>query len=110
MMRGLIRCGGAALAALLLSLSAAQSHAQTTRLQGVVNINQATAEQLELLPGIGPARSAAIISHRQEHGAFKRTEELVEVPGIGAMALARMKAHLSVKGKTTAKLVDEGSS
>lgn len=98
------------MAALLLSLAAAQGNAQTTRLQGVVNINQATAEQLELLPGIGPARSAAIIAYRQEHGAFKRAEHLVEVPGIGALALERMKAHLAVKGKTTAKLVDGGSS
>ncbi len=75
--------------------------------QGVVNINTATAEQLELLPGVGPARAAAIVAHRKQHGPFERAEDLVAVSGIGNKALARMKSHVVTRGKTTAHL--EGS-
>lgn len=48
-----------------------------------ININTASAEELELLPGIGPALSAAIIEHRKNAGAFRRIEDLMEVSGIG---------------------------
>jgi competence protein ComEA len=92
----------AALAALV--LLAATALAQTTSLSGVVNVNLATAEQLELLPGVGPARAAAIIAHRKQQGPFKRIDDLLQVSGIGEKALARMKTHCVVEGKTTAKL------
>ena len=107
-MRSLIGRGGAALcaAALLLAL-AGNAPAQTTKLEGVVNVNLATAEQLELLPGVGPARAAAIIAYRKQHGPFERPEDLVAVSGIGNKALARMKSHVVTRGKTTAHL--EGS-
>ena len=90
-----------ALATLLLSSASATSWAQTTQIQGKVNINQATAEQLELLPGVGPARAAAIIEYRKRNGPFKRTDQLVEVSGIGQKALERIEPHCSVQGKTT---------
>ena len=92
----------AALAAL--GLLAATALAQTTSLSGVVNVNLATAEQLELLPGVGPARASAIIAHRKQEGPFKRIDDLMQVSGIGEKALARMKAHCVLEGKTTAKL------
>ncbi len=75
-----------------------------TRLIGVVNVNTATPAQLELLPGVGPARARAIIEHRKKSGAFKRVEDLIEVSGIGESALARIRPHCAVKGKTTARL------
>ncbi len=76
-----------------------------TRLVGVVNINTASAEQLELLPGVGPVRAAEIISHRKSRDGFKRVEELVDVSGIGPVALERIRPHVTVSGKTTAKLL-----
>ena len=75
-----------------------------TRLVGVVNVNTATAEELELLPGVGPARARAIIDHRKQHGPFARVDGLVAVSGIGDAALAKIRAHCTVKGKTSAKL------
>ena len=90
-------------AALLVSAAVAvTAHAQTTRLVGVVNVNLATAEQLELLPGIGPARAAAIIEHRVAKGPFAKVDDLVQVSGIGDKALAQIKPHCVLKGKTTA--------
>jgi competence protein ComEA len=50
---------------------------------GLVSINRATAEQLEELPGIGPALSARIIAYRDANGGFKTKEDLLNVSGIG---------------------------
>lgn len=50
---------------------------------GLVSINRASAEQLEELPGIGPALSARIIAYRDANGGFKTKEDLLNVSGIG---------------------------
>jgi competence protein ComEA len=52
-------------------------------LGGLISINRATAEQLEELPGIGPALSARIIAYRDANGGFKAKEDLLNVSGIG---------------------------
>lgn len=50
--------------------------------RGKVNINLATQEQLDQLPGIGPELAAAIVRYRDIHGPFAYPERLIEVPGI----------------------------
>jgi competence protein ComEA len=71
--------------------------------KGVVNINTATAEQLQLLPRIGPALSQRIIEFREANGPFKSIEELVAVKGIGERSIEPLKPYLTVKGETTLK-------
>jgi len=71
-------------------------------LAGVVNINTATAEELQLLPGIGEARAEAVIALRKRNGGFKAVDELVQVKGIGATALERLRPYVRTQGKTTA--------
>ncbi|NUL61048.1 ComEA family DNA-binding protein [Brevibacterium luteolum] len=61
-----------------------------------VNINRATAAELETLPGVGPATAQAIITHREEHGPFGSVEDLVLVHGIGDATLARLREHITV--------------
>jgi competence protein ComEA len=58
---------------------------------GPVDLNSATAEQLDALPGIGPSTAAKIVEYRQAHGAFHSLAELDAVPGIGAGRLAQLK-------------------
>lgn len=114
-MRDLIaRRAAAGVAAALLTMvsaglaSAAESdEAPGARLVGVVNVNTATAEQLQLLPGIGPARAAAILEHRALHEGFERVDDLMQVSGIGERALERMRPHVAVQGDTTARLPTE---
>ena len=78
-------------------------HAAGGAIVGVVNVNSATAEELALLPGVGPAKAQAILEYRKEHGAFKRVEDLSEVKGIGDKALERMRPHVALDGKSTAQ-------
>jgi competence protein ComEA len=56
-----------------------------------VQLSVATAEQLDTLPGIGPAMAARIVQYRQEHGTFRSVDDLTGVPGIGPAKLAALK-------------------
>lgn len=57
--------------------------------QAVINVNTATVEQLDQLPGIGPSRAAAIITARARR-PFRRLADLLRVPGIGRTTLERL--------------------
>ena len=63
---------------------------------GPVNINSATAEQLDVLPGVGPTTAAAIVSHRQQHGPFQNVEQLADVRGIGPAKLDALRGLVTV--------------
>jgi competence protein ComEA len=65
-----------------------------------VNINAASSEELQFLPGVGESRAQAILALRKQRGEFKSLEELLEVKGIGDASLARMEPHLTLSGKT----------
>lgn len=56
-----------------------------------LDLNSATAEQLDALPGIGPVTAQKIIDYRQTHGAFHHVDELQGVPGIGPSKVAQLK-------------------
>ena len=71
-------------------------------LSGVVNINTATSEELQLLPGVGEARAKAVIELRKRNGGFKSVNELTQVKGIGETALERLRPYVRTEGKTTA--------
>ncbi|MCA1025410.1 helix-hairpin-helix domain-containing protein [Cytobacillus kochii] len=61
-----------------------------------INLNQATVEQLETLPGIGPSKAEDILSYREEVGSFKAIEDLKEVSGIGEKTFEKLKDLISV--------------
>lgn len=61
-----------------------------------ININTATQEELELLPGIGPKKAEAIIQYREEIGGYICVEELLEVSGIGEKTLAKILEYITV--------------
>ena len=61
-----------------------------------VDLNTATAEQLEALPGVGPATSRAILAYRAGHGRFRSVTELLEVPGIGPAKLEALRPLVRV--------------
>lgn len=57
---------------------------------GRLDLNRATAEELQAIPGIGPVIAQRIVAYRNEHGAFREPEELMEVPGVGEKTFARI--------------------
>jgi comEA protein len=67
---------------------------------GVVNLNDATEEQLTLLPGIGPTKAHVIAEHRHAH-PFHRIDELTKVKGIGRKTFGRLRPYITTVGPTT---------
>ena len=64
---------------------------------GLVNINTATAPELELLPGIGPSLAQGIVAYREAHGLFREIEDLLDVPGIGPAKLEQIRGLVTVE-------------
>lgn len=79
---------------------ASESAPSAPSADGVVNIQTASADQLQLLPGIGPSKAEAIISYRTAH-PFTRVEDLLRVRGIGRATFRRLRAMITVSGATT---------
>jgi competence protein ComEA len=62
----------------------------------LVNVNTATAEELETLPGIGEVLAATIVQYREEHGPFTSVDQLVDVSGIGEVTLEEIRDLVTV--------------
>lgn len=63
-----------------------------------VNLNTATASDLDGIKGIGPSKAKAIIDYRSKNGSFKSVEDLKNVKGFGEKSIAKLKGELSVSG------------
>jgi competence protein ComEA len=63
---------------------------------GLVNVNSATAAELETLPGIGEVTAQAIIDYRTENGPFTSVDELLDVTGIGDVTLENIRELVTV--------------
>src|SRR5262245_8131181 len=63
-----------------------------------LNLDTATAAELDRLPGIGPVLAARIVEQRRLHGPFRRVDDLLSVPGIGSRLLARLRPWLREPG------------
>ncbi|MCC6271937.1 MAG: helix-hairpin-helix domain-containing protein [Deltaproteobacteria bacterium] len=72
--------------------------------EGVVNINTATPQELTMLPGIGKAKAEQIVQLRQSK-PFASVDDLKNVPGLGAKRIEAMRPHVVTEGATTAKRV-----
>jgi competence ComEA-like helix-hairpin-helix protein len=64
----------------------------------VLDINRADGDALQGLPGVGPTLARRIVAYREAHGQFRRVEELMEVPGIGAKRYARFQRWVRAEG------------
>ena len=62
-----------------------------------LDLNQATVEELDTLPGVGPAIARRIVAFREKNGAFKRIEDLMNVRGIGEKTFLRLRDRIMVK-------------
>jgi competence protein ComEA len=88
-------------AALLLSLALAVDAAAQKKQPPAkpIDLNSATAEQLQQLPGIGPTLSKAIVSLREKSGPFRRVEDLLAVPHITRRTIEKIRPYVTVGQK-----------
>jgi competence protein ComEA len=88
--------GPAGSSTVLLQGSTADCH--PTRCSGpLLDLNSASAEELERLPGIGPSLASRIVAYRGKHGRFASVEELIRVGGIGPATLARVRDRIQAR-------------
>ena len=92
----------ALLAALGLALAARAEDAR--KLQGVVNVNTASVEELQVLPGVGESRARAIVELRKQRGGLKSLDDLRDVKGLGDASVEKLRPYVAFDGKTTAHL------
>ena len=76
--------------------SAGANRKTSTTFNGILNINRATAKELDKLPGIGPVIAGRIIEYRKVNGAFQSIDDLRKVQGIGASILEKFKSKIRV--------------
>ena len=70
--------------------------ASITTLSPLINLNSATSDQLDTLPGVGPSTAKAIISYRTRKGPFGKVEDLLNVPGIGPAKVGAIRDQVTV--------------
>lgn len=88
------------LAAVVSTAAFAKGSHPSPKVEGVVNLNTASAEQIDALPGVAPKTAQAVVAYRKEH-PFTRPEEVVRVKGFGKKRFEKVHAFLSVSGPTT---------
>lgn len=89
-----------------LSLSGIASHpavaeGEAAATKKVVNVNEASSEEIARLPRVGAKLADRIVAHRKEHGPFRRPEDLMQVKGVGEKFFATLKPYVTVSGPTT---------
>lgn len=93
------RAGAAVLLACLLALLPLYAGAANKKPPAQpVNLNTATSEELQQVPGIGPVTAEKIIRMRRAYGRFKRVDDLLSIKGIGRKRLEKMRKYLTVSG------------
>jgi competence ComEA-like helix-hairpin-helix protein len=68
-----------------------------TSLNRKIDINKATAEELEMLPGVGKQTAVRILEYRNRHNGFRKTDELMDVKGIGEKKFSKLKNYVTIE-------------
>ena len=86
------------LTAAIVVFSLASAYAQSAAPKAKVNINTASASELETLPGVGPKVAQKIIDFRTKNGNFKKVEEIMKLQGIGEKIFENIRDLITVGG------------
>jgi len=91
-----IRPVSALLIGLLLTGAALAAPVAKATPDAPVDLNNATATELQTIPGIGKVTAARIVEWRKQHGPFRRAEDLMKVKGIGEKSFDKLRPYLKV--------------
>jgi len=97
------------LAAVLFAMPSVAAQGKTSKPKATasaaapVNLNTATAAELQALPGVGASTAKLIIDHRQKTGGFKKVEELMNIKGIGEKSFLKLKPMVTVASDKAAQ-------
>jgi competence protein ComEA len=100
LMKSMVVVAAMAVSGSALAASGKGLHLTPREVSGVININTATAQQLELLPGVGRHTAGLIVAYR-EKTPFKAAHEIVKVKGVGQGIFNHVKQYLTIAGPTT---------
>jgi competence protein ComEA len=84
-----------------LAVTVVAGTADSSQPSGVVNINTASSEELQLLPRVGPALAGRIIEFREANGPFQTVDEILAVKGIGESSFKKLEPFIVTNGATT---------
>jgi competence protein ComEA len=84
-----------------LSVAVVAGAAEGPQPAGVVNVNTASSEQLQMLPRVGPALAGRIIEFREANGPFQAVDEILAVKGIGESSFEKLEPYIVTSGATT---------
>jgi competence ComEA-like helix-hairpin-helix protein len=93
----------AGLALLVLALAAAPQSGKKSPPEKPLDLNKATAEELQQLPEVGPSLARAIVRFREKSGPFRRVEDLLAVRGMSRRRLDRIRPHVFVEQSEKSK-------
>ncbi|HQP31461.1 MAG TPA: helix-hairpin-helix domain-containing protein [Deltaproteobacteria bacterium] len=105
MKRFMVIVSAVLLCAVLASVALAAFPKEAHKVEGVLNINSATVDELKMLPGVGPGIARDIVAYRQAKGPFKNVADLDKVKGIGKKKFEEIKPYCTLEGKSTLKVI-----
>lgn len=94
-------CRILSLVLVMTAVAVAAGAADGSQPTGVVNINTASSEQLQMLPRVGPALAGRIIEFREANGPFRSVDEILAVKGIGESSFAKLEPYIVTSGAST---------
>jgi competence protein ComEA len=86
---------------LVVAVALAAGIADGAQPSGVVNINTASPEQLQMLPRVGPSLAGRIVEYREANGPFQSLDEILAVKGIGESSFEKLEPYIVTSGATT---------
>jgi comEA protein len=101
----LIVCVGLVLGGAAYAAEPKTTPKEEPKLEGFLNINTATIEEFQMLPGIGEATAKNIVEYRKVNGPFQSVDDLLKVKGIGEKRLKDIKPYCRLEGKSTLKVL-----